>query len=176
MKLITLALALVSTTALAESSTHDGQHDFDFEIGHWKIHLKELKTRLHGSHEWLEGSGTSVTRAMWDGKADLAEFSVVLPTGPLEGVTLRIYSATSHQWSLYWANRKDGELGIPMVGEFKDGRGEFYDQEEFEGRKVLVRFVWSNMSPKAAHFEQAFSADGGKTWEVNWITDQTRVE
>ena len=177
MKLITFALALASTTALAESTPRDGQHDFDFEVGHWNIHLKYLKARLHNSHEWLEGSGTSVMRSMWDGKANVDELSVVLPTGPLEGATFRIYSATTHQWSIYWANRKDGQLGIPpMVGEFKDGRGEFYDQEDFEGRKIYVRFLWSNITPKSAHFEQAFSIDGGKTWETNWITDQTRVE
>ena len=177
MKLITFALALASTTALAETSTHDGQHDFDFEIGKWNVHLKYLKQRLHGSHEWLEGNGTSVMRSMWDGKANVDELSVTLPTGPLEGATFRIYSADTHQWSIYWANRKDGQLGLPpMVGEFKNGRGEFYDQEAFEGRMIYVRFVWSNITPKSAHFEQAFSADGGKTWEVNWITDQTRIE
>ncbi|HEY1552549.1 MAG TPA: hypothetical protein VGG28_32195 [Kofleriaceae bacterium] len=176
MKLITFAIALASTTALAETSTHDGQHDFDFEIGKWNIHLKYLKQRLHGSHEWLEGSGTSVMRATWDGKANTDELSVTLPTGPVEGMTFRIYSAESHQWSIYWANRKDGQLGTPMIGEFKNGRGEFYDQELWEGRMVYVRFVWTNMTHQSAHFEQAYSADGGKTWEVNWITDQTRVE
>ncbi|HEY1814589.1 MAG TPA: hypothetical protein VGG74_19690 [Kofleriaceae bacterium] len=177
MKLIMFALAIASTTALAESTVRDGQHDFDFEIGHWNFHLKYLKQRLHNSHEWLEGNGTSVMRPLLGGKANIDEVSVVLPTGPLEGVTFRIYSPESHQWSIYWANRKDGQLGLPpMVGEFKDGRGEFYDQEDFEGRKIYVRFVWSNMTAKSAHFEQAFSADGGKTWETNWISDQTRIQ
>ena len=178
MKLAPLLLAIASaTTAAADPAVHDGQHDFDFEVGRWNIHLKYLKQRLHGSHEWLEGSGTSVTRAMWDGKANSEEFSVTLPTGPVEGITFRIYSTETHQWSIYWANRKDGQLGIPpMVGGFDNGRGEFYDQEDFEGRKVYVRFVWSNMTARSAHFEQAFSTDGGKTWEVNWITDQTRAD
>jgi hypothetical protein len=179
MKLAPLLLAMSSAVALpaaADPALHDGQHDFDFEVGRWNIHLKYLKQRLHGSHEWLEGSGTSVMRQMWDGKANVDELSVTLPTGPLEGATFRIYSADSHQWSIYWANRKDGQLGIPMVGSFDNGRGEFYDQEDWEGRKVYVRFIWSNITSRSAHFEQAFSADGGKTWEVNWITDQTRAE
>jgi hypothetical protein len=177
MKIIALALALAATSAVADPAVRDGQHDFDFEVGRWKVHLKYLKARLHNSHEWLEGDGTSVTRSIWDGKANFVEFLATLPTGPIEGVTFRIYSPASHQWSIYWANRKDGQLGVPpMVGAFEGGRGEFYDQEDWEGRKVYVRFVWSNITSRSAHFEQAFSEDGGKTWEVNWISDQTRVE
>jgi len=155
----------------------DGQHDFDFEIGKWKLKLKRLKERLHNSHDWEEFNGTSVTRPAWGGKAQLEEFEVDSPSaGHIEGMTVRLYSPTSHQWSLYWANQKNGRFDIPTVGEFKDGRGEFYDHEMWEGRMVLVRYIWSNITPKSAHFEQAFSPDGGKTWEVNWITDQTRVE
>jgi hypothetical protein len=91
-------------------------------------------------------------------------------------MTLRLYSPQSHQWSLFWANSKDGKLDQPMIGEFNNsGNGEFYQQEEINGRTVLVRFIWSGITPNSAHFEQAFSADGGRTWEVNWITDQTRV-
>ena len=176
MKLILFAVAIASTQAIAETTVHDGQHDFDFELGRWNIHLKKLKSRLHGSHEWLDGSGTSTTRAVWGGKANLEEFEVDMPDGHIEGATLRLYSPQSHQWSLFWANQKDGELGVPTVGEFKDGRGEFYDQEVWEGRKILVRFIWSKLTPKSAHFEQSFSDDGGKSWEVNWITDQTRTE
>jgi hypothetical protein len=155
----------------------DGQHDFDFEIGKWKMHLRRLKTRLQGSHEWVEFDGTSVTRPAWDGKSQVEEFEVDSPVGGhIEGMTVRLYSPTAHQWSLYWANQKNGHFDQPMVGEFKDGRGEFYDQETWEGRTILCRFVWSNTTSKSPHFEQSFSTDGGKTWEVNWITDQTRIE
>jgi len=97
------------------------------------------------------------------------------PAGHVEGLTLRLYNPQSHQWSLYWANGKDGILGQPTIGEFKNGVGEFFDQEPINGRATLVRFIWSNITPHSAHFEQSFSDDGGKTWEVNWITDQTRV-
>jgi hypothetical protein len=157
----------------------DGQHDFDFEIGSWKIHLSRLKDRLVGSKEWVQFDGTSVTRKVWGGRSNLEEFETDSPTGHIEGLTLRVYNPQTHQWSIYWANSKDPDLGqtiIPMVGEFKDGRGEFYDQELWKGRSVYVRFIWSKMTPNSAHFEQAFSTDGGKTWEVNWITDQTRVD
>ena len=158
---------------------HDGQHDFDFEIGTWKIHLKRLDRRLAGSTNWVDFDGTSVTRKVWGGRADLEEFETDSPAGGhIEGLTLRLYDPQTHQWSLYWATSKSGTIGAPTVGEFKNGRGEFFDTEPSgpNGRSILVRFVWSDITPNSAHFEQSFSDDGGKTWEVNWITDQTRVK
>jgi hypothetical protein len=154
----------------------DGQHDFDFELGSWKIHLKRLVHPLTGSTIWVEFDGTSVTRKVWDGRADLEQFETDGAAGHIEGLTLRTYNPQSRQWSLYWANSKDGAVGIPTVGEFRNGVGEFYDQEPINGRAVLVRFVWSRITQNSAHFGQSFSEDGGKTWEVNWITDQTRVK
>jgi len=153
----------------------DGQHDFDFEIGTWKIHLKRLEHPLTGSNTWVEFDGTSVTRKVWGGRANLEEFETNGPSGHVEGLTLRLYNPQTHQWSLYWANGKDGVLNIPTIGEFKNGRGEFFDQEPYNGRYILVRYIWSEITPTSAHFEQSFSEDGGQTWEVNWITDQSRV-
>jgi len=181
---IGLAVAWSPSPAHAEpeprvvaAAPRDGQHDFDFELGRWKLQLRRLKNPLHGSHEWVEFSGTSVTRPLWNGKAQVEELEVDSPVaGHIEGMTVRLYSPTSRQWSLNWANQKNGRFDVPTVGEFKDGRGEFFDHEMFEGRMILVRYVWSNITPKSAHFEQSYSTDGGKTWEANWITDQTRVE
>lgn len=156
----------------------DGQHDFDFELGTWKIHLKRLEHRLAGSTTWVEFDGTSVTREVWGGRADLEEFETDSPVGGhIEGLTLRLYDPQTHQWSLYWATSKSGTIGPPTIGQFKDGRGEFYDTEPSgpDGRSILVRFIWSKTDTNSPHFEQSFSDDGGKTWEVNWITDQTRV-
>ena len=152
----------------------DGQHDFDFELGSWNIHLKKLEHPLTGSTTWVEFDGTSETRKVWGGRAELEEFETNGAGGHIEGLTLRTYNPQSHQWSLYWANSKDGTLGVPTIGEFKNGRGEFLDQEMFDGRAILVRYVWSGITADCAHFEQSFSTDGGKSWEVNWITDQTR--
>jgi hypothetical protein len=157
------------------SSERDEQHDFDFEIGSWKIHLSRLQDRLAGSTTWVQFDGTSVTRKVWNGRADLNEFEADSSEGHIEGLTLRLYNPQAHQWSIYWANSKNGTLEQPMIGEFKNGRGEFFDQEPWKGRAVYVRFIWSNMATKSPHFEQSYSDDGGKTWEVNWITDQTRV-
>jgi hypothetical protein len=154
----------------------DGQHDFDFELGTWKIHLKRLEHPLTGSNSWVEFDGTSVTRKVWDGRAQIEEFETDGTAGHIEGLTLRLYNPESQQWSLNWANSRTGVLGQPTIGEFKNGRGEFFDQEAINGRTILVRFIWSEITPNSAHFEQSFSDDGGKTWEANWITDQTRVK
>ena len=157
----------------------DGQHDFDFELGTWKIHLKKLMHPLTGSTTWVEFDGSSVTRRVWDGRSQLEEFETDRPGGGyIEGLTLRLYDPQTHQWSLYWATSKSGTIGVPTIGQFKDGRGEFYDTEPAgpNGKNVLVRFLWSKTDTESPHFEQSFSEDGGKTWEVNWITDQVRVK
>ena len=169
------AHATAPATAAQAAAQRDGQHDFDFEIGSWKIHLKRLKDRLAGSHEWVDFDGTSVTRKVWDGKSDLEEFETDGGGGHIEGLTLRTYNPQTHEWSLYWANSKDGKIDVPQVGEFKDGVGEFYAMDTWKGRSVLVRFLWTKTDTASPHFEQSYSDDGGKTWEVNWITDQTRV-
>lgn len=152
----------------------DGQHDFDPLIGSWKYHLKRRLNPLTGSNTWVEFEGTGVCRNVWDG-ASLDQIEVDGPTGHIEGLTLRVYNPQSHQWRLYWANRKIGILDPPQVGEFKNGRGEFFAQDTVNGKTILIRFVWTNTTTDTPHFEQSFSDDGGKTWEVNWITDQTRV-
>jgi len=125
---------------------------------------------------WVEFDGTSVSREVWGGRANLDEFETDGPSGHIEGLTLRLYNPKTHQWSLYWANSREGSLGgPPNVGEFKNGRGEFFSQDTFNGRTILVRYVWSDITANSARFEQSFSDDGGKTWEANWISTQTRV-
>src|SRR5262245_17360681 len=171
-----LAVALIIAVPTGAAEAPDGQHDFDFMFGTWKVHIRRLKNPLHGSKEWYEMDGTSVCRPIWGGKGNIEEVENDGPTGKMEALTVRLYSPTSRQWSLNWVNQKNGRFDVPTVGEFKNGRGEFYDQELFEGRSILVRYVWSDITPRSAHFEQAFSADGGKTWEVNWIAQSTRIE
>jgi hypothetical protein len=171
------AVAQTGQGATAPQATmgRDGQHDFDFELGSWKIHLKRRVHPLTGSNTWVEFDGTSVTRKVWDGRAQIEEFETDGAGGHIEGLTLRLYNPQTHQWSLYWANSKNGTLVVPQIGEFKDGKGEFYAQDTLDGKSIFVRFIWSQTDTNKPHFEQAFSDDGGKTWEANWITDQTRV-
>ena len=154
----------------------DGQHDFDWEIGAWKSHVKRRVHPLTGSNEWVEYEGTTVVRKIWDGRANLAELEVEGPAGRIEGLSLRLYNPESRQWNLNFANSSGGTLFVPTIGEFKQGRGEFYNQETLNGRAILVRFVISDVTPDSAQFEQSFSDDGGKTWEANWIAEDVRIE
>jgi hypothetical protein len=154
----------------------DGQHDFDFNIGIWKTHVSRLIHPLTGSTTWVEYEGISVVRKVWDGRASLFELEVDGPAGHIEGVGLRLYNPQSHQWSLNWANSGDGTMNQPMIGEFKNGRGEFFDQETFNGRAIFARNRFSDITPESSRFEQAFSIDGGRTWETNWVMTFTRVK
>jgi hypothetical protein len=129
---------------------------------------------LTGSTTWVEYSGTDVVRALWDG-ANEGLIEADGPAGHLEIFTLRLYSPDAHQWSITFANRAAGSLSPSVVGEFAGGRGDFYSQEPYAGRTILVRFSVSNITPDSCHFEQAFSADGGKTWEPNFIVEETMV-
>jgi hypothetical protein len=153
----------------------DGQHDFDPLVGRWKYHLKRRLHPLTGSSTWVELDGTGECFKVWGGRAQLDTIEVDGSTGHIEGLTLRTYDPQSRQWRLYWANSKNGIIDPPQVGEFKNGRGEFFAKDTINGKSILVRYVWTDMTTTSPHFEQSFSDDGGKTWEVNWITDQTRV-
>jgi hypothetical protein len=164
------------SAASSAAARRDGQHDFDFEIGVWKTHLKRLLHPLTGSTSWVELDGTSVVRKIWNGRANLVELETDAASGHLEVLSLRLYDPQARQWSLNTANAKSGTLSVPTIGEFKDGRGEFFDQESFNGRTILVRNVWSDITADSCRFEQSFSEDGGKTWEVNWIAVDTRVK
>ena len=163
-------------SAPSDNSGRDGQHDFDFEIGTWKTHLRRLLKPLTGSTSWVEYDGITTVRKVWNGRANLVELIADGPAGRFEGLSLRLYNPQSRQWSLNFANINGGVITTPTIGEFKNGRGEFYNQETLNGRAILVRFVISDITPDSCHFEQAFSDDGGKTWEVNWIATDTRVK
>lgn len=153
----------------------DGQHDFDFEIGTWRTHVSRLVRPLSGSSAWVEYDGTSVVRAVWSGRANLLELDVAGPSGRIEGLSLRLYDPEARTWSLNFSNRRTGTLSPPTIGKFQDGRGEFFSEETLDGRPIRVRFVVSEITSTSCRFEQAFSDDGGKTWEVNWIATDTRV-
>jgi hypothetical protein len=156
---------------------HDGSHDFDFLIGNWKAHVRRLPDRLVGSHAWIEYDGISNHKKLLDSDANFEEFDVDNPEKHLhiKAQTLRLYNSESRQWSIYLLDVNKGVLSLPpVVGQFSGNRGEFFDQEEYKGRMILVRYVWLNISPKSARMEQSFSPDGGKSWEVNWVCELSR--
>ena len=164
----------ISATA---APPRDGAHDFDFLIGNWKAHVRRLPDRLIGSTTWVEYDGISNHKKILDSNANFEEFEVDNPEKHLhiKAQTLRLYNPDSHQWSIYLVDVDKGTLDLPpVVGQFTGTRGEFYDQEQYKGRAILVRYMWLNISPKSARMEQSFSPDGGKTWETNWICELTR--
>lgn len=166
-----------TTANPANLPQHDGSHDFDFLIGNWKAHVCRLPDRLNNSNLWIEYDGFSNHKKLLDSNANFEEFDVTSTDKKLriKAQTLRLYNPTSHQWSIYLVDVDNGTLGLPpVVGQFTGNRGEFFDQEDFKGRAILVRYVWLNVSPNAARMEQSFSPDGGKTWEVNWICEVSR--
>jgi hypothetical protein len=154
----------------------DGSHDFDFSFGTWKMHLSRLLHPLTGSTKWIQLDGVSIVSKVWNGRANLVEFEVSGSSAHIQGLSLNLYNPSSHQWSLNFASSSDGTLDEPTIGEFRNGRGDFYDQESFGGRTILIRKSYLDITPNSNRFEEAFSDDGGKTWEVNWIANFTRLD
>lgn len=156
------------------TTAQGGSRDFDFTFGTWTEHSRRLLKPLTGSTTWVEWDGRTVFRKIWGGKANLAEFKGITPSGPLELLALRVYNPKTRQWSTKFATSDVGKLSeVTAVGEFKGGRIDFYDQEPLNGRSILVRFSVYPTGSTTHISEQAFSADGGKTWEVNWINRYT---
>ena len=167
--------ALAAPSQAATGATQgDGQHDFDGEIGTWKTELKRLAKPLSGSSEWVEYSGSSEVRKVLDGRANLVELRVKGPAGQIEGVSLRLYNPQTKQWSLNYAGVRNGTMTQPVYGGFREGRGEFFGQDSLDGRMILVRFVITKNGNDSWRFEQAYSEDGGRTWETNWVAVDTR--
>jgi hypothetical protein len=164
-----------SDGAKAKVEERDGSHDFDPLLGKWKYHLKRRLNPLTGSNKWIDLEGTGECHKIWDG-AEIDQINVDGAGTHIEGLTLRTYNPERHEWRLHWANRRNGLLDVPQVGKFKDGHGEFYAQDFVNGKTIFIKFDWSAMNTNSPHFEQSFSDDGGKTWEVNWITDQVKVK
>ncbi len=181
---LTLIIGLVILTALQPNNsraqttaagTHDGQHDFDFNFGTWKTHIKRLQHPLSGSGDWTTMEGTVTVLKIWGGQGQVEDIEADGANGHWSGMTIFLYNPQSHQWSQTFAGKSDGTLEPPIIGEFKNGRGELFGQDSFNGRSILVRGVWSDISANAHKFEQSFSADGGKTWEVNFIGTLERI-
>ena len=154
----------------------DGRADFDFIIGRWNIHHRRLREWLKGSTSWEEFEGTAVDRKILGGLGSISEVTLQRASGPLEGMTVRIFDPKSEQWSIYWVDSVHGILTTPMIGGFTQGRGAFYAQEIFEGKHIFSRFLWSDITTTSCHWEQAFSEDGGSTWETNWMMELNRQQ
>ncbi|MGS2616710.1 hypothetical protein ACVCAH_19590 [Micromonospora sp. LZ34] len=147
--------------------------DFDFFVGTWHVVNRRLLKRHVGSDEWDEFPGLSVARTFFAGAGSFDE--ITFPTKGFSGATVRIFDPAAGTWSIYWMNSNRGMLELPpVVGRFVDGVGTFYADDVDEGRPVRCRFIWSAITPTSCRWEQAFSTDGERTWETNWIMEFTR--
>jgi len=172
-----LALPVSAADAPArppDATARDGRHDFDFNVGVWRTHIKRILDPLSGSTRSIELNGTVTVRTVWEGRAELEEIEADGPNGHWEGLTLFLYIPDARQWSQTFANSKSGVLTAPLIGAFKDGRGELYAKDTLNDQAILVRAVWSDITPDSHHFEQSYSDDGGKTWAAAFIATLTR--
>jgi hypothetical protein len=149
--------------------------DFDFLVGSWKCHNRYLKGRLCGSTEWIEFEAVNELKLVLNGLGNVDSYKAVRNGEPIEGFTLRLFNPATDEWSIYWADTvRAGILQPPMIGKFNGDLGEFFGDEEVDGKKVLCRFRWHKGNGTSPKWEQAFSTDGGETWETNWIMTFTR--
>ncbi|HEY1975236.1 MAG TPA: hypothetical protein VGG89_01655 [Candidatus Baltobacteraceae bacterium] len=171
-----LTLLVTAVPAAAKTPATDPHvHDFDFEFGPtWTAHLRLLGHRLAGAHDWIDFHGTLLTHKLWSGQGNMSELVVSNGKSNIVGGALHLYNPDTRQWSVWFANAITGTLGVPSVGHFENGRGVLYDREVQGGRMVTVRQIFSNTSAHTFNFDQAFSADNGKTWETNLTIRYTR--
>ena len=151
----------------------DGVHDFDFLVGEWRVHHRRLKP---DSDEWVDFEGTSSNRKLMDGGANMEEHALNAPNGAYRAVALRAYDSKTRQWAIWWLDGRypAGPIGPPVKGRFENGIGSFYGDYAQDGKPMRVRFLWSNITPTSARWEQSSSSDGGKTWAANWIMNFQR--
>jgi hypothetical protein len=178
------AISFVQVSAASadqtRQSTHTipGLHDFDFLFGHWQVHHRKLKKRLVNDHEWVEFEGTLSSQPLMGGYANVDDDVFDVPGGAYRGVAPRSFDARSGQWSIWWIDSRfpTAPMDPPVKGGFHNGVGTFYADDTENGKPIRIRFIWSKITPNSCHWEQAFSPDGGKTWETNWLQDLTRVK
>ena len=160
------------------STPHDGARDFDFYYGHWNVHNERLRERLVGSTDWEHFEATQQCRPILGGIGNIDDYVSDWNRGDQDtfiGMTLRLFNPATREWSLYWSSNQSGVLEPPVVGRFEHGVGTFIGKDQYQGRPVLARFIWSEIAPDSAKWEQALSTDEGATWETNWIMRMTRI-
>jgi hypothetical protein len=172
--LVGLAAAAAAYAADATPVARDGAHDFDFDLGVWKTHITRRLHPLTGSDESIQLRGTVTVRKVWDGRAQLEEIEADGPKGHWEGMTLFLYNPQARQWSMNFANSSSGTLATPMVGNFENGRAELFAPDTLDGRSILVRAVWSDITPTTHTYQEFYSADGGRTWALSFMAKKTK--
>jgi hypothetical protein len=160
------------------SAVVDPPTDFDFLVGTFAVRHRRLRVRLAGCEEWDHFDGTCTSRVVLGGHGLVEDNLIGLPDGPYRALGVRSWDPATRSWSIWWLDgRRPHELDPPVVGRFgPDGTGTFAADDHHDGHPVVVRFRWTDVTATSARWEQAFSPDGGATWEVNWVMAFTRVE
>ncbi len=142
---------------------------FDFEFGRWNVRHRRLTRRLAGSDDWEEFVGTSETRPVLGGNGNIEDNVLHFPDETYRAIAIRSFDPKTGTWAIWWLDaRAPHVIDVPVIGRFENGRGEFLAEDSFEGRPIRVRFLWLDTDTPTPRWEQAFSANGGATWETNW--------
>ncbi|AHC32568.1 hypothetical protein SPOA0272a (plasmid) [Ruegeria pomeroyi DSS-3] len=150
--------------------------DFDFVLGDWKVRHRRLTVRLAGSDQWEEFDGTSSTRPVLGGNGNIEDNWIDFPGGAYRAVAFRSFDKASGQWAIWWLDQRNPHhLDVPVVGRFENGVGTFLSDDSFEGKPIKVRFIWLRQDADSCRWEQAFSTDGGASWETNWTMQFSRA-
>ncbi|WP_205853804.1 DUF1579 domain-containing protein [Phenylobacterium deserti] len=149
--------------------------DFGFQTGEWRVHHRKLAERLTGCSDWVEFNGTCRASELTAGEANVEDQLLDDPAGAYRAAAFRRCDPQTGEWAIWWHDGRSTLLDPPVKGRFEGGVGRFYAHDTLRGQPILVRFVWSDIGPERARWEQAFSPDGGATWEVNWIMSFERT-
>ncbi|HEX7964212.1 MAG TPA: DUF1579 domain-containing protein [Gammaproteobacteria bacterium] len=155
-----------------------GLHAFDLRAGCWNIHNHVLKERLANSHDWFDYEGTQRVWIVMGGYGNMDDNELRTPKGTHYGASVRTYDPKTGIWSIWWYDGRSPSDNVdpPLKGRFKGSVGTFYSDASLRDKPIKARFIWSGITATAAHWEQAFSSDGGKTWETNWTADFSKID
>jgi hypothetical protein len=154
--------------------TPDNINSFAFQTGEWRVLHRKLKHRLVGSEEWFSFDGSCKAWEILGGAGNVEDNWLNDPNGAYAAAAIRRMDSKTGIWSIWWVDPRSAGIDPPVNGIFENGVGTFLGEDVLNGKPINVRFVWSNITGNHAHWEQAFSPDGGVTWETNWVMEFER--
>lgn len=154
----------------------DHRRDFEWLAGGWNVRHRRLETRLANDTRWEEFNGTCECWLTMNGHGTCDDNVLELPSGRYRAMGIRAFDPSTGKWAIWWLDeRYPDRIEPPVYGSFANGVGRFEGDDVFNGQPIRVYFQWSEITATTARWEQAFSTDGGATWEVNWVMHFTRA-